>query len=128
MQECLIKVEISVFRYQIRIKELKYFNQKIVFLSSRKYDSGSSRTRTYYPSRIPDSGVKIEKDTGSRIRIRNTGFWYEVQQPVCFLQRRLNVVLNNELYKKNRYHKIEIEYLLIFRIRLQAQQECTGLF
>jgi hypothetical protein len=41
---------------RILIKELKYFNQKKWFLSSRKYDPGcSSRIRilTLYPSRIP---------------------------------------------------------------------------
>jgi hypothetical protein len=46
---------------QIRIKEFKYFNPKKWFLSSRKYDPGcSSRIRvlTFYPSRIPDPGVK----------------------------------------------------------------------
>jgi hypothetical protein len=46
------------------------------FLSSRKYDPGcSSRIRmlTFYPSRIPDPGIKKPPDPGSRIRIRNTG-------------------------------------------------------
>ncbi len=54
------------------------------FLSSSKYDPGcSSRIRmlTFYPSRIPDPGVKKAPDPGSRgqkgtgswIRIRNTG-------------------------------------------------------
>jgi hypothetical protein len=61
---------------RIRLKEFKYFNPKKTkkwFLSSRKYDLGcSSRIQmlTFYPSRIPDPGVK--KGTGSRIRIRNT--------------------------------------------------------
>jgi hypothetical protein len=52
-----------------RIKEFKYFNPKKWFLSSRKYDPGcSSRIRmlTFYPSRIPDPGVKKEPDPGSR--------------------------------------------------------------
>jgi hypothetical protein len=53
---------------RIRIKEFKYFNaQKIKkwFLSSGKYDPGcSSRIRmlTFYPSRIPDPGVKKALD------------------------------------------------------------------
>jgi hypothetical protein len=49
------------FPSRIRIKEIKYFNQKKMFLSSRKYDPGcSSRILTFYPSRglkrprIPD--------------------------------------------------------------------------
>jgi hypothetical protein len=60
---------------RIRIKEFKYFNPKKWFLSSRKYDPGcSSRLQilTFYPSRIPDPGVKKAPDPGSRIRIRNT--------------------------------------------------------
>jgi hypothetical protein len=61
--------------YRIRIKEFKYFNTKKWFLSSRKYDPGcSSRIRILicYPSRIQDPGG--QKGTGSRIRIRNTGY------------------------------------------------------
>jgi hypothetical protein len=41
------------------------------FLSSRKYDPGcSSRIRimTFYPSRIPDPGVKMAPDRGSETR------------------------------------------------------------
>jgi hypothetical protein len=55
----------------IHIKEFKYFNQKNTkkwVLSSRKYDPGcSSRIRmlTFYPSRIPDPGVKKAPDPGS---------------------------------------------------------------
>jgi hypothetical protein len=55
---------------RIRIKEFKYFNPKKWFLSSRKYDPGcSSRIRmlTFYPSRIPDPGVKKAPDPGSAI-------------------------------------------------------------
>ncbi len=51
------------------------------FLSSRKYDPGcSSRIRmlTFYPSRIPDPGVKKAPDPGSRIRIRKTVPWYSL--------------------------------------------------
>jgi hypothetical protein len=53
---------------RIRIKYFKYFNPKKWFLSSRKYDPGcSSRIRipTFYPSRIPDPGVKKAPDPGS---------------------------------------------------------------
>ncbi len=56
---------------RFRIKEVKYFNTKKWFLSSRKYDPGcSSRIRilTFYPSRIPDSGSRGHKGTASRIR------------------------------------------------------------
>jgi hypothetical protein len=61
----------ELFPSRIRIKEFKYFNPKKWFLSSRKYDLGcSSRIRilTFYPSRIPDPGVKKAPDPGSRIR------------------------------------------------------------
>ncbi len=60
---------------RIRNKEFKYFNQKKGLLSSRKYDPGcSSRIwiLIFYPSRIPDLGVKKTPDPGSWIRIRNT--------------------------------------------------------
>ncbi len=55
---------------RIRIKEFKYFNPKKWFLSSRKYDPGcSSRIpdpdADFYPSRIPDPGVKKAPDPGS---------------------------------------------------------------
>ncbi len=46
---------------RIHIKEFKYFNPKNYFSSSRKYDPGClSRIRVliFYPSRIPDPGVK----------------------------------------------------------------------
>ncbi len=52
----------------IRIKECNYFNSKKLFLSSLKYDPGcSSRIRIliFYPSRIPDPGVKKAPDPGS---------------------------------------------------------------
>ncbi len=55
-------------RFRIRIKEFKYFNPK----RPRKYDPGcSSRIRIpdpdlfFYPSRIPDPGVKKAPDPGS---------------------------------------------------------------
>ncbi len=55
---------------RIRIKEFKCFNPKKWFLSSRKYDLGcSSRIpdpdADFYPSRIPDPGVKKAPDPGS---------------------------------------------------------------
>jgi hypothetical protein len=57
---------------QIRIKELKYFNPKKWFPSSRKYDPNFlSRIPDFLP--IPDPGSRGPKDTRSRIRIRNTG-------------------------------------------------------
>jgi hypothetical protein len=54
------------FLIHIRIKDFKYFNPKKV-LSSRKYDPGcSSRIRIliFYPSWIPDPGVKKAPDPG----------------------------------------------------------------
>jgi hypothetical protein len=89
---------IRIFPSRIRIKEFKYFNPKKGFLSSRKYDPGcSSRIRilTFYPSRIPDPGSRVQKGNGSRIRIvgrqliltlwqvhvlhKASGKWYEMQ-------------------------------------------------
>jgi hypothetical protein len=52
--------------FRIRIKEFKYFNPKKWFLSSRVVHSGSRiRILTFYPSRIPDLGVKKAPDTRS---------------------------------------------------------------
>ncbi len=57
---------IQCFPSRICIKEFKYFNPKNGFLSSRKYDPGcSSRIRIFYPSKIPDPGVKKAPDPGS---------------------------------------------------------------
>jgi hypothetical protein len=54
------------FLSRIHIKEFKYFNPRKWFLSSRKYNPGcSSRILTFYPSRIPDPGVKKAPDPGS---------------------------------------------------------------
>ncbi len=56
------------FPSRILIKKFKYFNPKKWLLSSMKYDPGcSSRIRilTFYPSRIPDPGVKKAPDAGS---------------------------------------------------------------
>ncbi len=57
------------FSSRIRIKELKYFNPKNWFLSSRKYDPGCSfripdPDPAFLP--IPDPGVKKPPDPGSR--------------------------------------------------------------
>jgi hypothetical protein len=54
---------------RIRIREFKYFNPKKWFLSSRNMirvvHSGSRiRILTFYPSRIPDPGVKKAPDPG----------------------------------------------------------------
>ncbi len=60
---------------RIRIKEFKYFYPKKCFLTSRKYDPGcSSRIRilTFYPSRIPDPGVKKAPDPRSRCGIQGS--------------------------------------------------------
>jgi hypothetical protein len=64
---------IRIFPSRIRIQKFKYFYPRKWFLSSRKYDPGcSSRIRilTFCPSLDP--GSRGQKDTGSRIRIRNT--------------------------------------------------------
>jgi hypothetical protein len=55
-------------RSRIRIKKFKYFNPKILFPRSRKYDPGcSSRIRIliFHTSRIPNAGVKKAPDPGS---------------------------------------------------------------
>jgi hypothetical protein len=70
-------------RSRVRIKEFKYFNpqkNKKWFLSSRKYDPGClSRIpdpdADFLP--IPDPRSRGQKGTGSRIRIRNTEFYFE---------------------------------------------------
>jgi hypothetical protein len=69
----------------ILIKEFKYFNPKKWFLSSRKYDPGCSSWIRIPDSDpdfllIPDPGSRGQKGTGSRIRIRNTG-WNYVSPP-----------------------------------------------
>jgi hypothetical protein len=66
-------------RIRIRSKNLCIFNPILFLPSSQKYDPEcSSRIpdpdQDFSPSRIriPDSGVKNERDPESRIRIRNT--------------------------------------------------------
>jgi hypothetical protein len=45
--------------FRIRIKEFNYFNPKNWFRNSRKYDLGcSSRILIFYPSRIPNPGLR----------------------------------------------------------------------
>ncbi len=68
---CLSRIPDPTFFHpgsRICIKEFNYFNPKKWFLSSMKYGPGcSSRIRilTFYPSRIPDPGVKKAPDPGS---------------------------------------------------------------
>ncbi len=59
-------------------KKLSILTQKL-FLSSRKYDLGySSRIRILIFLTNPDPGSRVQKGTGCRIRIRNTGETYLV--------------------------------------------------
>ncbi len=66
---------------RILIKEFMYFNpkkQKNGFLALKNmirvvHPGSRIRMLTFYPSRIPDPGVKEAPNSGSRIRIRNTG-------------------------------------------------------
>jgi hypothetical protein len=69
-------------------KNFSVLTQKKWFLSSRKYDPGClswvpDPDADFYPSRIPDPGVKKAPDPGSRIRIRNTA--------VYSLRRQVNI-------------------------------------
>jgi hypothetical protein len=65
------KSRIRIFLSRIHIKEFKNFNPK----SSRKYDPGcSSRIRIFYPSRIPDPGVKKAPDPGSATLLSTTNY------------------------------------------------------
>ncbi len=59
---------------RIRSKEFKYFSPKKWFLSSRKYAGLfiPDPDPDFYPSRIPNPGVKKSPDAGCRIRISNT--------------------------------------------------------
>ncbi len=59
---------------RIRIKEFKYFKPNFFLLNNRKYDPGCSfriRIPDFYPSWIPDLGVKKAPVPRFRIRIRN---------------------------------------------------------
>ncbi len=71
----------NFFPSRIRIKELKYFNPKKLFLSSRKYDPGyQSRIRIFYPSRIQGS---------KRLRICNTGpgiSWIRIRSKMSLIR------------------------------------------
>ncbi len=67
-------------RSRIRIKELKYFNQKNCFLGSRKYDPGcSSPIQILILLTMPDPGSRGQKGTGSWIRILNTGGHHRIK-------------------------------------------------
>jgi len=67
----------SVFRSRIHIKEFMYFNPKTIFLGLSEIWSG-----LFIPDLDPDffthPGFRVQKGTGSRIRIRNMGIciWY----------------------------------------------------
>ncbi len=71
------------FPPRIRIKQFQYFDPKQWFLSSRKYDPGClSRIRIsdpdFYPSRIPDPGVKKAPDPGSAtLKVSRLLIWTE---------------------------------------------------
>jgi hypothetical protein len=69
------------FPSRIRIKEFKYFKPKKWFLSSRKYDPGSSSwTRILTFLSIPDPASRGQKGTGSQIRIRDPGFNFPTEE------------------------------------------------
>jgi hypothetical protein len=62
----------DLFPSRIHIKEFKYFNPKKWFLSSTVgnmigvvHPGYQIRILTFYPSRIPDPGVKKAQDPGS---------------------------------------------------------------
>ncbi len=60
---------------RIRIQEFKYFNPTKLLLVCRKYNPGcSSRIRIPDQDFLPIPDPEVQKDTGSRIRIRNTAF------------------------------------------------------
>ncbi len=64
---------------RIRIKEFKFFNSKKWFLSSRKYDPGCSSRIQILKFYLQDPGYRCLKGSGSRFRIRNTGYFYWVR-------------------------------------------------
>ncbi len=92
---CLSRIRLFSYRFrifpsQIRIKEMKYFNPRKWFLSSRKYVPGcSSRIRilTFYPS-----GSRGQKGTGSRIRIRNTSYFLLSRHLFYFLNLSFDIL------------------------------------
>ncbi len=67
---------------RIHMKELKYFNPKNCFLSSRKYDLGCSsqiRILIFYPSRIPRSKRHRIPDPGSgSATLKNTKWFIRI--------------------------------------------------
>ncbi len=71
--------EFFPYRIPDRHQRFKYFNQKKMFLSSRKYYPGcSSRILIFYPSQIPDPGVKKAPDPGSATLIKRGGSTYRL--------------------------------------------------
>ncbi len=75
---------------RILIKDFKYFNPKKWFQSSRKSGPGcSSRIRilTFYPSRIPDPGVKMAPYPGSGSATMDFfSLWIHSRGPFFLLQ------------------------------------------
>ncbi len=89
------------FPSRIRIKELKYFNPKKWFLSSRKYDPVCSfQIPDPDPdfSPFPDPGSRGPKGTGFRIRIRNTEFCTECILFPCLLTDKWKLPQNNLMF------------------------------
>jgi hypothetical protein len=94
-------------RIRNRIKEFKYFYPKKLFLSSRKYDPGSSswiQILIFYPSLIPDPVVKKAPDPGSGSTTLRVGVDKEklrdqceesYQQRKCFFLIRIEGLLTH---------------------------------
>jgi hypothetical protein len=94
---------------RIRIKEFKYFIPIHLFLSSRKYDPGcSSRIRIliFYPSRIPDPGVKKAPNTVSRIR--NTGLQTKKREITATAQAKRKLITIHQESKKKETFGLEV--------------------
>ncbi len=94
-------------------KNLSILTQKL-FLSSRKYNRGcSSRIRILFFLPIPDPGVTKAPDSGSRIRIRNTGF--KGDRFTRFVS--LRVCYRHGLWKENRlyFHVCKLPDPIVFK-------------
>jgi hypothetical protein len=78
-------------------QRINVFLTKKLFLSSRKYGPGCS-PRIQIPDPdldfipIPDPGSRVQKDTESQIRIRNTDFYDIIIQNFNFLLKRYKSV------------------------------------
>jgi hypothetical protein len=83
------------FPSRICIKEIKYFNPKKWFLSSRKYDPVCSSRIPDQFLPIPDPGVKKVPDPGSATPRKSNGF----QAANC--QKNRNIP--NLYYNTNRF-------------------------